>query len=91
MIFVRKLLVICVVDNCSAYTEAFAALENCFLQKYSATSQTPYPVEISLVSSLINWCKYRSVYSQINMVPLYCTRIVYLWEVKIHKRATTKG
>ena len=73
-------------------TEAFAALENFFfLQKYSATSQTPYLVEITLVSSLINWCKNCSAYSQINMVPLYCTQIVYLWEVKTHKRATAKG
>ena len=72
-------------------TEAFAALENFFLQKYSATSQTPYLVDISLVSSLINWCKNRSAYSRINMVPLYCTCIVYLWEVKTHKRAPTKG
>ena len=72
-------------------TEAFAALKNFFLQKYSATSQTPYLVEISLVSSLINWCKNRSAYSRMNTVTLCCTRIVYLWEVKTHKRAATKG
>ena len=50
-----------------------------------------YLVEITLVSSLINWCKNRSAYSRINTVPLYCTCIVYLWKVKTHKRATTKG
>ena len=39
--------------------EALAALEKFFLQKYSATSQTSYLVQISLTFSLI-WCKNRS-------------------------------